>query len=67
METLQVNRNRQDIVRTDVLYTYERLMNDINSLKIVYPFLEVGNIGGSVLGREIPYVRMRFWTEGSIL
>ena len=41
METLQFNRNRQDIVRTDGVYTYERLKSDINELKMVYPFLEI--------------------------
>lgn len=67
METLQFNRNRQDIVRTDVAYTYERIINDINTLKMVYPFIEVGNIGRSVLGRAIPYMRIRLWGKGSIL
>ena len=67
METLQFNRNRQDIVRTDGVYTYERLKSDINELKMVYPFLEIGNIGRSVLGRTIPYVRIRIWPKRSFL
>ena len=39
-------------------YTYSKLMSDINELKSVYPFLEVGTIGYSVLGRTIPYIRI---------
>ena len=39
-------------------YTYQKLQSDIQELKSTYPFLEVGNIGYSVLGRTIPYIRI---------
>jgi len=39
-------------------YTYQKLQSDIRELKATYPFLEVGSIGYSVLGRNIPYIRI---------
>ena len=39
-------------------YTYQKLQKDIRELKATYPFLEIGNIGYSVLGRQIPYIRI---------
>ena len=39
-------------------YTYQKLQSDIRQLKENYPFLEVGSIGYSVLGRTIPYIRI---------
>lgn len=39
-------------------YTYNKLQMDIQKLKQTYPFLEIGNIGYSVLGRTIPYIRI---------
>ena len=39
-------------------YTYQKLQNDIQKLKSTYPFLEVGSIGYSVLGKSIPYIRI---------
>lgn len=39
-------------------YTYKKLQDKIQQLKIAYPFLEIGNIGYSVLGRSIPYIRI---------
>lgn len=46
------------IVQTNDNYSYNLLKNNINSLKKIYPFLETGSIGYSVLGKLIPYVRM---------
>ena len=46
------------IVPTDVSYTYNILQANITSLKTIYPFLEVGSIGKSVLGNPIPYIRI---------
>lgn len=39
-------------------YSHEILKRNINSLKMVYPFLEIGSIGKSELYKEIPYVRI---------
>lgn len=39
-------------------YTYQKLMSDIQEMKATYPFLEVGSIGYSELGRNIPYIRI---------
>lgn len=47
-----------DIVPTDVSYSYNILEMNVYSLQMVYPFLEVGYIGKSVLGKNIPYIRI---------
>ena len=47
-----------DIVPTNVSYTYSILEMNINSLKESYPFLEIGYIGYSFLGKRIPYIRI---------
>lgn len=47
-----------DIVRTNVSYYFELLQMNINSLKTVYPFLEVGSIGRSVMGKDLTYIRL---------
>ena len=47
-----------EIVPTKQKYSYEIMKHNINELKIAYPFLETGNIGYSVLGKEIPYIRI---------
>lgn len=39
-------------------YTYQILIRDIQQLKLTYPFLEVGSIGYSILGKSIPYIRI---------
>lgn len=46
------------IITTDVSYTYELMEMNLRALQIVYPFLEMGFIGNSVLAREIPYVKV---------
>ena len=48
----------EDIVQTNIAYTYAVMQNDIRRLKERYPFLRTGNIGYSVLGKPIPYVRI---------
>ncbi len=50
--------NRQNIVDTRVAYTYLVMQNNIQKLKNKYSFLQIGNIGYSVLGRPIPYVKI---------
>ncbi len=46
------------IVRTDISYTYNILGLNISALRNVYPFLEFGSIGRSVLGRDIHYIKI---------
>lgn len=58
---MEENVNDMDlinIVPTNRSYTYEILKHNINELKIAYPFLEIGNIGYSVLGKEIPCIKI---------
>ena len=43
-----------EIVPTDKSYGYTTLMQNIQELQSVYPFLEVGKIGYSVLGKPFP-------------
>ena len=45
------------IVPTDVQYGYNILSINLDGLKSKYPFLDIGNIGYSSLGRSIPYIR----------
>lgn len=41
-------------------YSYNIMMSNILLLKKKYPFLKFGNIGYSVLGNPIPYIRIGF-------
>ena len=52
-----------NIVPTNRNYNYEVLRHNIDELKIAYPFLEIGNIGYSVLGKAIPYIRIGSGTK----
>lgn len=47
-----------DVVFTDIDYTYEIMERDIEGLSVRYPFLEVGTIGQSVLGKNLYYIRL---------
>lgn len=47
-----------DIVFTDIDYTYEIMERQIRGLKARYPFLEVGTIGKSVMGKNLYYIRL---------
>ena len=49
-----------NVVKTNINYTSQTLQNDINTLKMLYPFLEIGNIGKSVLNKTIPYIRIGY-------
>ena len=46
------------IVNTKVEYTSNILEEDIRNLKLIYPFLETGEIGRSVLNKSIPYIKI---------
>lgn len=48
----------ENVVPTDMAYTYELMQMNITTLKKVYPFLVVGNIGKSVLEKSIPYIKI---------
>ena len=47
-----------DVVFTDIDYTYEIMERDIEGLKTRFPFLEVGTIGRSVLGKNLYYLKL---------
>lgn len=47
-----------DVVSTDADYTYEIMQRNIKGLKARYPFLQTGGAGSSVLGKNIPYLKM---------
>lgn len=46
------------IIQTNVVYTSQLNEETIRKLKEAYPFIEVGEIGNSVLGRPIPFIKM---------
>ena len=48
----------RSIVNTKVEYTSNILEEDIRNLKLIYPFLETGEIGRSVLNKSIPYIKI---------
>ena len=47
-----------NIVPTNISYTYPILKMTINSFKTLFPFIETGFIGFSVLGNSIPYIKI---------
>ncbi len=47
-----------DVVYTDIDYTYEILERQIRGLRVRYPFIEIGVVGRSVLGKNLYYIRL---------
>lgn len=47
-----------DVVDTNIDYTYNILETDLMGLEVRYPFITVGSIGESVLGKQLYYVRL---------
>jgi len=48
------------IVPTTIDYSYDIMMLNIQRLILKYPFLDIGNIGLSVMKKNIPYIRLGF-------
>ena len=51
------------IVPTNIAYSSCILQNNVEQLKKKYKFLKFGNIGYSVLGKPIPYIRLGVGTK----
>lgn len=47
-----------NVVPTNADYTYEMLQRNVMGLKALYPFIETGIAGQSVLGRNLYYIRL---------
>ena len=46
------------IVKTNINYTYETMMQNIYELNNSYPFIQIQNSGFSVLGKSIPVIKL---------
>jgi len=50
-------------VPTTTNYSYDIMMLNIQRFILKYPFLNIGSIGTSVMGKEIPYIQIGFGTN----
>ncbi len=48
----------ENIIRTDIPYTYQMTLQDLIHLRQRYSFLSLGFYGQSVMGKKIPYMRI---------
>lgn len=46
------------IVKTNINYTYETMMQNLYKLNNSYPFIQIQNSGFSVLGKSIPVIKL---------
>ena len=53
-----INGGLNFIVPTNIRYSSRILQINLDSLKRLYPFIEVGSIGRSILGQNIPYIKI---------
>ena len=47
-----------NVVPTNISYSHNILEMNIDTLKIIFPFLQIGTVGNSVLCKNIPYIRI---------
>lgn len=48
----------KEIIKTNQIYTYERLKNDLLFLNYEYPIFKINNIGKSILGENMYYLKL---------
>ena len=46
------------IVQTNINYTHEIMMANLHELNNTYPFIQIQNVGFSVLGKSIPVIKL---------
>lgn len=49
---------KNDVVDANIDYTYAIMKNDIKGLKSRYPFLKIGTLGYSVMGRDLYFIKL---------
>lgn len=47
-----------DVVYTNIDYTYDIMKRNLEGLKVRYPFIDVGSVGKSEIGKELYYVKL---------